>query len=201
MPATLGDLDFQIFSFDVFSVPDTCKDECGNLVDQEKRALIDAVCQMDQMIGAGCAGYANSNRDICTKWTMNLNTGTLHALYYGRNATHKDYSAVTSNDLNACEVSLGDHTLGNNIVKSASAIPVVNGSDNFKIPMENWTQVYSMGYFDKEDFDLGREHINYLFSRSANLIIKRLCQNCADSHREIYYRYFANPPKLICMKN
>ena len=127
---------------------------------------------------------------------MNLNTGTLHALYYGRNATHKDYSAVTSNDLNACEVSLGDHTLGNNIVKSASAIPVVNGSDNPKIPMENWTQVYSMGYFDKEDVDLGRENINYLFSRSANLIIKRLCQNCADSHREIYYRYFANPSKI-----
>ena len=38
--------------------------------------------------------------------------------------------------------------------------------------------------------------INYLFSRSANLIIKRLCQNCADSHREIYYRYFANPSKI-----
>ena len=52
MPATLGIWIFK-FSFDVFSVPDTCKDECGQPGGSEKRALIDAVCQMDQMIASG----------------------------------------------------------------------------------------------------------------------------------------------------
>ena len=53
MPATFGDLDFQIFRLTSFQYGIRVRMSVGNLVDQEKRDLIDAVCQMDQMIALG----------------------------------------------------------------------------------------------------------------------------------------------------
>ena len=56
--------------------------------------------------------------------------------------------------------------------------------------------IYSKGYFGKANINLGHNETNRLFQNSATLIIKRLCQQCEASHREIYYRYFGDPKSI-----
>ena len=113
---------FSNFSFDVFTIPTTCVDECGQSGGLNEACTDRCGIPNGSNNCIGCAGHRNSSRHICTKWNMNFNTGKLNALYYGRDAFLKNYSLVTPDTLNACEFKLGNFTLGNNTSHATSVL-------------------------------------------------------------------------------
>ena len=126
---------------------------------------------------------------------MNLTSGNLTTKFYGANKYTENYTAIAIDRLKSCILVSNSSALeGRFVEKTGIHFPSKQNLSTSRTP--NSTVVYSKGYFGKANINLGRNETNKLFQNSATLIIKRLCQQCKASHREIYYRYFGDPKSI-----